>query len=166
MSWRRTWAVARKEFIQILRDKRSLGMAIAIPMLMLGIFGYALTLDVDRVPLVVWDQSQSPASREFVSAFAGSRYFALRGSVNAYRQIEQAINTGQALMAMVIPVDFARAVAAGRPAPVQVIVDGSDANTATIAMGYASIVTLAYSQAISLRARIRRPECRMLGIQP
>ena len=151
MSWRRTWAVARKESIQILRDKRSLGMAIAIPMLMLGIFGYALTLDVDRVPLVVWDQSDSPASREFVSAFSGSRYFARRGAVNAYREIEQAINTGQALMAMVIPVDFARAVAAGRPAPVQIIVDGSDANTATIAMGYASIVTLAYSQAISLR---------------
>ena len=157
MSWRRTWAVARKEFIQILRDKRSLGMAIAIPMLMLGIFGYALTLDVDRVPLVVWDQSCSPASREFISAFSGSRYFALRGSVNAYREIEHAINTGRALMAMVIPVDFARtvttagAVAAGCSASVQVIVDGSDANTATIAMGYASIVTLAYSQAISLR---------------
>lgn len=158
MSWRRIWAVARKEFIQILRDKRSLGMAIAIPMLMLAIFGYALTLDVDRVPLVVWDQSRSPASREFVSAFAGSRYFALRGSVNAYREIEQAINTGQALMAMVIPVDFARAVSTAgrtvttaRAAPVQIIVDGSDANTATIAMGYASIATLAYSQAITLR---------------
>jgi ABC-2 type transport system permease protein len=133
-------------------------------MLMLGIFGYALTLDVDRVPLVVWDQSRSPASREFISAFAGSRYFAMRGSVNAYQEIERAINTGQALMAMVIPVDFARAVstagavAAGRTvttaraAPVQVIVDGSDANTATIAMGYASIATLAYSQAVSLRA--------------
>lgn len=151
MSWRRIWAVARKEFIQILRDKRSLGMAIAIPMLMLGIFGYALTLDVDRVPLVVWDQSRSPASREFVSAFTGSRYFALRGSVNVYQGIEQAINTGKALMAMVIPVDFARVLAAGRPASVQVIVDGSDANTATIAMGYASIVTLAHSQAVSLR---------------
>ena len=155
MSWRRTWAMVRKEFIQILRDPRSLGMAIAIPMLMLGIFGYALTLDVDRVPLVVWDQSRTPASREFVSAFAGSRYFALRGSVNTYREIEHVINNGQALMAMVIPVDFARAVAAGRPAPVQVIVDGSDANTATIAMGYASIVTLTYSQVISLR-EIRR----------
>ena len=155
MSWRRTWAVARKEFIQILRDKRSLGMAIAIPMLMLGIFGYALTLDVDRVPLIVWDQSVSPASREFISAFGGSRYFSLHGSANTYREIEHAINTGQTLMAMVIPVDFARAVAAGRPASVQVIVDGSDANTATIALGYASIVTLSYSQAISLRA-IRR----------
>ena len=157
MSWRRTWAVARKEFIQILRDKRSLGMAIAIPMLMLAIFGYALTLDVDRVPLLVWDQSRSPASREFVSAFVGSRYFALRGSVDTYREIERAINTGQALMAMVIPVDFSRtvttagAIAAGRPASVQIIVDGSDANTATIAMGYASIATLAYSQAITLR---------------
>ncbi|MDD5676802.1 MAG: ABC transporter permease [Kiritimatiellae bacterium] len=151
MNWQRTWAVARKEFIQILRDKRSLGMAIAIPMLMLGIFGYALTLDVDRVPLVVWDQSRSPASRELISNFTGSRYFSLRGPVGAYREIEHAINTGEALMAMVIPVDFEQALADGRPAPVQIIVDGSDANTATIAMGYASIVTLAYSQAITLR---------------
>lgn len=159
MSWRRTWAVACKEFIQILRDKRSLGMAIAIPMLMLGLFGYALTLDVDRVPLVVWDQSRSPASREFISVFSGSRYFSLRGSVNASRDIEHAIDTGRALMALVIPVDFYRAVAAGRPVAVQIIVDGSDANTATIAMGYASIVTLSYSQAISLR------EFRRVGIR-
>ncbi|MFA5043665.1 MAG: ABC transporter permease [Kiritimatiellia bacterium] len=156
MNLRRTWAVGRKEFIHILRDKRSLGMAIAIPMLMLAIFGYALTLDVDRVPLMVWDQSRSPASRELISAFAGSRYFALCGSANNYRDIERAIDTGQALMALVIPVDFAQAVAAGRPASVQAIVDGSDANTAAIAMGYASVVTLSYSQAISLREIRRR----------
>lgn len=155
MNGRRTWAIARKEFIQIWRDPRSLGMAIAIPMLMLGIFGYALTLDVDRVPLMVWDQSRSPASRELISAFAGSRYFSLRGAASGYRPIERAIDTGETLMALVIPVDFAQRVAAGRPAPVQMIVDGSDANTATIAMGYASIVTLSYSQAVILQA-IRR----------
>ena len=64
MTLRRTWAIARKEFIHVLRDRRSLGMAIAMPAMMLLIFGYALTLDVDRVPMVVWDQSGSPAGRE------------------------------------------------------------------------------------------------------
>ena len=73
----RVWAVARKEFIHVIRDPRSLGMGIAIPMLLLLLFGYALTLDVDNVPLVVWDQSESPASRQLVSGFLGSRYFLL-----------------------------------------------------------------------------------------
>lgn len=150
MNWRRTWAMARKEFIQILRDPRSLGMAIAIPMLMLGLFGYALTLDVDRVPVVVWDQSRSPASRELVSCFAGSRYFALQGALGDYRAIERAIDSGAALMALVIPVDFAGKVASGKAANVQLILDGSDANTATIALGYAQIVVQAHSQAIAL----------------
>ena len=64
MKLQRLWAVARKESIHILRDPRSLGLAIGIPMLMIVLFGYALTLDVDHVPLVVWDQSGSPASRD------------------------------------------------------------------------------------------------------
>ena len=74
----RVSAVARKEFIHIVRDPRSLGMAIAIHMLLLFLFGYALALDVDRVPLMVWDQSQTPASREFLTYFTGSRYFSLQ----------------------------------------------------------------------------------------
>lgn len=162
MNWRRTWAVARKEFIQILRDPRSLGMAIAIPMLMLGLFGYALTLDVDRVPVVIWDQSRSPASRDLISDFAGSRYFALQGALDDYCAIERAIDAGDALMALIIPVDFAGAVAAGRAANVQLILDGSDANTATIALGYAQIVARAYSQAVTL-SEIRRSGARGLA---
>ncbi len=68
-------------------------MAIAIPMLMLVLFGYALTLDVDNVPMVVWDQSRHPTSRELVSRFAGSRYFAVQGTVATYGELERAIDT-------------------------------------------------------------------------
>ena len=75
MNWVRVWAVARKEFLHVLRDARSLAMAIAFPTMLLILYGYALTLDVDRVPMVVWDQSRSTASREFLSGFFGSRYF-------------------------------------------------------------------------------------------
>ena len=134
---RRVSAVARKEFLHVLRDSRSLVMALAMPMLMLMLFGYALTLDVDNVPLAVWDQSGTAQSRELIGRFAGSRYFALVGYVNNYRDLERAIDTGEAMMGLVVPRDFAQQIEAGRDAPVQLIVDGSDSNTATIAMGYA-----------------------------
>lgn len=151
MKWNRVGAVARKEFLHILRDPRSLAMAIAIPILMLILYGYALTMDVDRVPMAVWDQSETPASREFLSGFLGSRYFALHGYVRDYRELEKAIDSRQAIVALVIPSDFARRLDAGRPATVQMIADGSDSNTATLAMGYAEAVTEAYSQRVSLR---------------
>ena len=157
----RVWAVARKEFIHVIRDPRSLGMGIAIPMLLLLLFGYALTLDVDNVPLVVWDQSESPASRQLVSGFLGSRYFLLRSYVRNYPEVEQAVDSGRALMALIIPRDFSGRIESGRLAPVQIIVDGSDSNTATIAMGYADVVALAYSQGVAVNT-LRRTGGRMI----
>lgn len=151
----RVWAIARKESIHILRDPRSLGMAIAIPMLLLLLFGYALSLDVDNVPTVVWDQSASHESREFVGRFSGSRYFSIVEHVNNYRDLERAIDSGRAIVALVIPTNFAGRIEAGRVAPVQVIVDGSDPNTATIAMGYLDVVAFSYSRNVALR-EIRR----------
>ena len=155
MKWRRVRAVCRKEFLHVIRDPRSLGMAIAIPMLLLLLFGYALSLDVDRVPLVVWDQGNSPQSRELVSRFTGSRYFSFLGPVQNYAELERAIAGGRALVALVIPPDFSRRVETGRDAPVQFIADGSDANTASMAIGYARSATLAYSQSVILDA-VRR----------
>src|SRR5208283_4855530 len=137
MNARRVTAVARKEFLHILRDPRSLGMAIAIPMLMLLLFGFALTLDVDHVPFVVWDQSQTPDSRELVSQFAGSPYFSLVRHVDNERDMNRAIDSGEALMGLLIPYDFARKLAAETEAPLGVAISGVDSNTATIALGYA-----------------------------
>lgn len=151
----RVWAVSRKEFIHILRDPRSLGMAIAIPMLLLLLFGYALSLDVDNVPTVVWDQNNSQASREFISHLQGSRYFSVRDYVTSYPEIEEALDSGAALVAVVIPERFAGRIESGRSAPVQAIVDGSDPNTATIAMGYLDVVAFDYSRQVAL-AEIRR----------
>lgn len=147
----RVWAIARKESIHIMRDPRSLAMGIAIPMLLLVLFGYALTLDVDNVPLVVWDQSPSQESRELVSRFNGSRYFSIRGHVRSYQELERAIDSSQALAALVIPTDFAGQVESGRVTTVQLIVDGSDSNTATIAMGYADVVAKTYSQDLAVK---------------
>lgn len=144
-------AIARKEFIHIVRDSRSLGMAIAIPMLLLVLFGYALTLDVDEVPMVIWDQSESQVSREFISRFEGSHYFSIKGYACNYRELEQAIDSGRAFVSLIIPTDFARRIGSGRLAPVQLIVDGSDSNTATIAIGYVDAVVLTYSQDVAIR---------------
>ncbi|MDD2337091.1 MAG: ABC transporter permease [Geobacteraceae bacterium] len=155
MNIQRIKAVAKKEFLHIIRDPRSLGMGIAIPMLLLFLFGYALTLDVDRVPLIAWDQSNSHESRELLSRFSGSRYFSLRTHTDNYRDIDQAINSRDAVIALIIPTDFARRVDSGRKTSVQVLLDGSDPNTATYALGYAQNIVATFSQDIVLR-QIRR----------
>ena len=152
MNLRRMRAVARKEFLHVLRDPRSLGMAVAIPLLMLVLFGYALTLDVDNVPLAVWDRSNTPASRDLVSRFDGSPYFDVRTHADDYRSLERAVDDRRALAALVVPADFADTLAAGRRAAVQLVVDGSDANTATLALAYARAVTRAHSERIALEA--------------
>jgi ABC-2 type transport system permease protein len=146
----RVWAIARKESVHVLRDPRSLAMAIAIPMLLLFLFGYALTLDVDNVPIVVWDQNQSRTSRELISRFDGSRYFSIQDFVHDYDGVERAIDSGRALAAIIIPTNFGSDIESGHAAPIQLIVDGSDSNTATIAMGYADFVTLSYSQDVAI----------------
>jgi ABC-2 type transport system permease protein len=150
MNLRRLWAMARKEALHIRRDPRSLILAIGIPILMISLFGYALTLDVDRVPLVVWDQSHSPASRDYLSQFTESRYFHFQGAVESYPALERAIDNRTAWIGLVIPPDFAVHLAAGGSPGVQAIVDGSDANTAAIVLGYAQGITLGFNQRIGL----------------
>jgi ABC-2 type transport system permease protein len=140
MKPRRVIAVASKEFIQIGRDMRSLALAIVIPVLLLILFGTALTLDVDNVPLVIWDQDHSKQSRDFILNFSGSRYFKIIGYADNYARIEDMIDRDEALMALVIPVNFSKLIVANQPAPVQLLVDGSDSSTATIATAYASAV--------------------------
>lgn len=160
MKLTRVWAVARKEFLHILRDPRSLGMAIALPMLQMVLFGYALTLDVDRVPLGIWDQDQSPASRELVSRFLGSRYFSLGLLAESYGELEKAVDQGKILAALVVPRGFSRKVGSARDDSVQLLVDGSDSNTATLALGYAEAVVSAYSKDLVLY------EIRKAGLRP
>jgi ABC-2 type transport system permease protein len=160
MSLQRLLAVARKEFLHVWRDPRALGVSIALPLVLLLLFGYALTLDVDRVPLAVWDQSRTPASRELVGRFEHSRYFTLVERVAGYPAIEGAMDRNRVLMALVVPVDFARQVGSDRTTQVQVLVDGSDANTATLALGYAESIVRGYSQEL-MASRVQRRGARM-----
>jgi ABC-2 type transport system permease protein len=151
MNARRVRAVARKELLHIIRDPRSLGMGIAIPILLLLLFGYALTLDVDDVPFMVWDQSRTPASRELVSRFEASRYFSLVSHATTYREIERSIDRREVLLALVIPREYGR----DRGARVQILADGSDANTAAIAINYAEAILGNTANAVMFPAELR-----------
>jgi ABC-2 type transport system permease protein len=152
MNLRRTRAVARKEFLHILRDTRSLAMALALPLLMILLFGYALTLDVDRIPIIIYDSDQTPESRELISRFQGSRYFHILESTKDYRTIEQKINADECMLGIVIPLDYARDLLSGHSPQIQLLFDGSDSNTASIALGYATGIVQPYAAEIRARA--------------
>jgi ABC-2 type transport system permease protein len=156
VSLRRIRAVAGKEFLHIVRDRRSLGMALAVPLLMLLLFGYALTLDVDRIPTLVYDSDRTPESRDLIAQFSGSRYFQILGYTDRYSDIEHSIDRDRCLLGLVIQRNFARDLVAGRRAEVQLIFDGSDSNTAAIAKGYTDAMLQAYSTRIRTREMLRR----------
>jgi ABC-2 type transport system permease protein len=143
---RRLTAIARKETIHVIRDWRSLTLALAIPIIMILLYGYALTLDLRNVPTVVWDQSHSPQSRELLSLFQGTPYFSIIGHHDSYRDLQLAVDQGKAMVALIIPSDFASKVQSGKHVKIQVIVDGSDANTSRLATGYATSVGMIYAR--------------------
>ena len=156
MNLRRTGAVTRKEVRHILRDARSLAMALAVPILMLVLFGLALSLDVDNVPTMIYDADQTAKSRDLIEQFRGSRYFQILGYTNNYKTIEQAIDRNKILLGVVIPPDYSRLIGAGKQANVQLLIDGSDSNTASIALGYAESVVQSYSLALRSDGQNRR----------
>jgi ABC-2 type transport system permease protein len=116
-----------------------------VPLLFLVLFGYALSLDVDRIPTMIYDMDGTEASRDLVRQFQASRYFAIRGFARDYRDIETGIDRSRILMGLVIPPDYSEQVQAGGRAEVQLLLDGSDSNTASIALGYAETVVRSYS---------------------
>jgi ABC-2 type transport system permease protein len=145
MNLRRTRAVARKEFRHILRDPRSLSLALAMPMMMLLLFGYALSLDVDQIPTAVVDQDRTPQSRKLLERFASSKYFKLVAFPENLQGIERLILRGKIVLGIVVPPDYSRQFTSGRVAQIQLLIDGSDSNTASIAASYADGVSQAYA---------------------
>jgi ABC-2 type transport system permease protein len=156
MSFRRLKAIFRKECLHILRDARSLMMALAMPLLLLVLFGYALTLDVDRIPTVVYDQDQTPQSRALIERFNGSRYFDIVERSGSYGEIDRRIERSTALLGLVIPRDFAEKLEHNQVADVQLLLDGSDSNTASIASGYAEALVRAYGTELREASTERR----------
>ena len=156
MNLRRLKAVTKKELLHIVRDARSLYLALALPLVMLLLFGYALTLDVDRIPTYVYDQDQTPQSRELINQFRGSRYFQILGEIQDYKTVERGIDKNTILLGVVIPNNYSRHLLAGEETDVQLLVDGSDSNTAGIALGYAQIVVQSYAAKLRSDIQVRR----------
>ncbi len=150
----RIWPIMRKEFLEVWRDRRSLAFVLAMPVLMLLLYGYGISSDVKRVPLAVYDRDGRPAARELTRRFTSTEYFVEAVRVKSLRELRQAIDRGDARIGLMIPEDFSQNLGAGRPAPIQFVVDGSDSNTAGIAIGNIASI----SRSTELAPRDLRPE--------
>jgi ABC-2 type transport system permease protein len=142
---RRILAQTHKELIQITRDRRAVVLALGIPVALLMLMSLAISLTVDDLPIVVQDLDDSPASRQFVDAFRSSITFRVVAWPVA-RQPEEAFQSNTARAALIIPKHFGRDIARGGASPVQMLVDGSDSNTAQLVSAYAKEVTVDYNR--------------------
>jgi ABC-2 type transport system permease protein len=149
----RLGAIARKEWIQLRRDPRSMALAFVLPLFLLLFFGYAISWDVDDIRLVVLDRDRTPASRALAQSLVSSGYFTITEHVDSERDAAEALTRGTARGALVVPPGFERDLRSGERAPVQLLLDGSDANTATIAMNYADAIVSRYSAGVLLQGR-------------
>jgi ABC-2 type transport system permease protein len=133
-------AVYRKELRQISRDRRTLLILVFVPVFFLLLYGYALNFDIRHIALAVEDRDGTPESRAVVSAFVNSGYFDLASAVYSPKEAERLLDLNEARAVLVIPEGFARDVRSRRTTPVQVIISGDNANTATTVLGYATSI--------------------------
>ncbi len=145
LSAKRLWAMAGKEWLHIRRDTRSLAMAFVVPAVMVVLFGYIITFDVKDIRMAVLDRDRTAQSRELVEAFQSSGYFRVTQRLDDDAEVGPLLARGKVRLALVIPPGFSRNLAAREPAPVQALVDGGDANTASIAINYAQAIATTYS---------------------
>jgi ABC-2 type transport system permease protein len=149
------WRVIVKELLQIRRDRRMIPVIFVAPVVMITVFGFAVNTDVTHVPTVLVDQDKSSASRELVSRFVRSGYFEIVGSEESAAAVDRWLVTSRAQLGLVLAPGFGAALASGRTASLQVITDGSDASSASVALGYAGALAQAFAaevQASRLRA--------------
>jgi ABC-2 type transport system permease protein len=140
-----------KELIELRRDPRLFGIVIVAPIIQLTILGYAATTDVRNVPVVVADGDRSPQSRALVSRFEASPYFTIVDTVTTVPEIDRYLQRGLGWMAVTIPAGYGRQVASGAGATVQVVADGTDGSSTTVALGYAVNLVAGYAEEL-LRA--------------
>ncbi len=155
---KRFWPMFRKEFIQMRRDRLTLGIMVGIPVIQLLMFGFAIQTDVRHIPTVVLDESRTPASRDIIQAFENTGSFRIVGHVDERRALDAAIARGDAQAGIVVPADYPRDLARGTTATVQVIVDASDPLSSTAALaaaaGVAQVRSLAILSAVAGRSQL------------
>ncbi|HHW04044.1 MAG TPA: ABC transporter permease [Thermoanaerobacterales bacterium] len=156
MRIRRILSIIKKEFIQIKRDKPSLGIAIMMPLMMMFLFGYAVKVEVDHVPTAVWDESQTLQSREFIRSFQNSNYFDVVTYVSNRGEMQALMDTGEVKAALHIPPDFSRNILKGEPAQTEMLVDGSDPTVARTVFSSGVLIAEHFSRNISLKTMLKR----------
>ena len=141
--------VMRKELLELRQDPSLFGLVIMAPIIQLTLLGYAATTDVRDVPMVVVDQDRTAASRDLVSRFEASENFLVVDSLASLDAVDDYLDSGDAWMALAIPADYSERIARGRPSIVQVVADGTDANSTNVALGYAGSLVAAYERELA-----------------
>jgi len=155
--WERIVHMLRKEFAQVFRDPRMRLVIFGVPILQCLIFGYAVTMDVRHIHLVVMDRDNTPASRELVAAFLGSDYFDARLWTDDEAAARALIDAAEAGGVLRIEPGFGGGLEAGRTVPVQLIVDGADSNTARFVLNYSQTIAMQFNRAVQVRQVARQP---------
>jgi ABC-2 type transport system permease protein len=164
MNWLRLKAIARKEFIQIWRDPRSLTIVLLMPLMQMALLGYGINLDMKHLPVYVFDRESSQNSQAFLKHFQASEYFDVLRAVDNYPELAAALDADRCKLAIVVPPDFSERLNDRGEATIQALVDGTDDNTANLAIGYAEAVVNRYSQEIQLEWLARQG--RAQGFKP
>jgi len=141
--------VVRKEFLELRQEPRLISIVVLAPIVQLTMLGYAANTDVRNVPTVVVDQDRSADSRALLRAFAASQSFEIVDTLDSVRGLDAYLDRGRAWIGLVIPSDFGEHIRTSRPAVVQVVADGSDANSTNIALGYAAGVVESYGRGLA-----------------
>ena len=160
MNLRRLLAMAYKEALQIWRDPRSLAIALLMPLMQMGLLGYGVSLDIKHVPMCMYDQENSQLSRSIVSAFDADGWFSISKVLHNQAGIRNAMNRGECIAAVVIPVNFSRTLATTGTANIQAVFDATDVNTTNIALGYIQGVVA------QVNARIQAQWAAAHGVRP
>ena len=143
MNLTRPLAVAMKELRQLRRDRLTMGMMVALPVMQLLMFGYAINNDVRNIPTVVYDQDRSASSRDLSNSLEATGYYDIIGEVRSYHEVDVALRSATARVGLVIPPDYERDIARAHPTKVRLVLDGSDPQTVASASGTASSVIAA-----------------------
>ena len=144
-------AIARKEFLQVWRDPRSLAIALLMPLMQMFLLGYGVTLDLRNIPLCTFDQEGSQHSQALLQHFKASRYFQVARAVHDYAALRHAIDAGECRLGIVVPYRFSQDLSVLGRSSVQAIADATDSNTATLAVGYAQAVVNAFASDVEVR---------------
>lgn len=165
----RSYAIFRKELIEVRRDPRTLALTLFMPVMMLILYGYGVSTDIRNIPMVVFDEDRSSQSRELIRSFTAGGFFMLVDYASSLKDMDRSIDSGRTRVGLMVPPRFGRDVVSGRQAQVFVAIDGSEPNTATTSIAYVNTIIARYSSnaiAKEVRSRIPLSKLQPIDLRP